>query len=341
MKVAMYYRNDDVRLQEMPKPEISAGELLLKVLACGICGSDVMEWYRIKKAPLVLGHELSGEVAEVGKGVDGFRPGDRVVVTHHVACHGCHYCKQGRETVCGTMRETRFYPGGFSEFLRVPEMNVKNGTLRMPDGMSYDEGTFVEPLGCVIRGQRVADVKPGQTVLVLGSGITGLLHVQLAKAKGASKVIATDISEYRLSAAKKLGADHVLDAKQDVQASVMKLNGNRLADMVIVCTGAMPAFVQALRSVDRGGTILFFAPTDPDVQLPIKVEQLWKNCINLVTSYAADKRDLAEAMSMIRDKKIDVRGMITHRFGLGDAGKGFRIFSSGEGCIKVIIKPHG
>ena len=341
MKVAMYYRNDDVRLEEMPKPEISDGELLLKVKACGICGSDVMEWYRIKKAPVVLGHELAGEVVEVGKGVKDFKPGDRVTVTHHVACYGCHYCDQGRETMCETVKKTKFYPGGFSEFLRVPEINIRNGALKLPEGISYDAGTFIEPLGCVIRGQRIADVRPGQTVLVLGSGITGLLHIQLAKARGAAKVIATDVSGYRLKAAERLGADHVLDAKDDIPASVKKLNGNRLADKVIVCTGALPALRQALVSVDMGGTILFFAPTEPDVELPIKVEELWKNCINLVTSYAADKKDMKEAMDLIRDGKIDVEGMITHRMGLADTGKGFRIFSKGEDCIKVVINPNG
>ncbi len=341
MKVAMYYRNDDVRIEEMPKPEISDGGLLLKVKACGICGSDVMEWYRIKKAPLVLGHELTGEVAEVGKGVKDFKPGDRVAVTHHVPCFDCHYCRQGKETMCETVKKTRFYPGGFSEFLHVPAINIRNGALKLPDGISYDEGTFIEPLGCVIRGQRVADVGPGQTVLVLGSGITGLLHIQLAKVMGAAKVIATDVSEYRLKAAKRLGADHVLDAKDDIPTSVKRLNGDRLADRVIVCTGALPAFKQALESVDRGGTILFFAPTDPDVELPIKVEELWKNCISLVTSYAADKNDMKEAMDLIDAGKIDVEGMITHRMGLADAGRGFLVFSRGEDCIKVVINPDG
>jgi L-iditol 2-dehydrogenase len=341
MKVAMYYRNSDVRLQEMPKPVISDGELLLRVKACGICGSDVMEWYRVKKAPLVLGHELTGEVVEVGRGVKDFKRGDRVVVTHHVPCYDCHYCSQGQETMCGTLRKTRFHPGGFAQFLKVPEINVKNGTLQLPDGMSYDEGTFVEPLGCVVRGQRVADIKPGQTVLVLGSGIAGLLHIQIAKARGAAKVIATDVSAYRLKAAKRLGADHVLDAGSNVPASVLKLNGNRLADRVIVCTGALPAFRQALKSVDRGGTILFFAPTEPGVELPVKVEEIWRNGISLVTSYAADKRDLELSLKMIGDGKVNVRDMITQRFGIERTGDGFRIFSNGKDCIKVIIKPNG
>jgi len=341
MHVAMYYRNDDVRLEEMPKPRISEGEILLKVMASGICGSDVMEWYRIKKAPLVLGHEVAGEVVEVGPGVKGYKPGDRIFVTHHVPCYECHYCKNGNETMCETLRTTKFYPGGFAEYLRVPRINIKNGTLRLPDEISYEDGTFIEPLGCVVRGQRIADVRKGQTVLVLGSGITGLLHIQLAKAMGAAKVLATDISEYRLKAAKKFGADHVINAKDDVPASVLHHNGNRLADCVIVCTGAMPAMRQALESVDRGGTVMFFAPTEPGTELPIKVEELWKNGIKLVTSYAAAKQDLEEAMALIKDGHVKVGDMITHRLSLDEAGKGFKIFARGEDCIKVIIKPHG
>jgi L-iditol 2-dehydrogenase len=341
MDVAMYYSNKDVRLEEMPKPEIGDGEILLKVIASGICGSDVMEWYRIKKAPLVLGHEVTGDVVEVGKGVHEFKAGDRIFVTHHVPCFECHYCRQGNETMCETLRKTKFYPGGFAEYLRVPAINVKNGTLKLPSEISYEEGTFIEPLGCVVRGQRIAAMKKGQTVLVLGSGITGLLHIQLAKAKGAAKVIATDVSEYRLNAAKKFGADHVVNARDDVPKTVMKDNGGRLADVVIVCTGALQAMEQALQSVDRGGTILFFAPTEPGVELPIKVEELWKNCINLVTSYAAAKQDLEEAMKIIKEEKVNVKDMTTHRFGLPEAGEGFRIFSKGEKCMKVIIKPHG
>jgi len=341
MKVAMYYKNDDVRLEEMPKPEIEKGEILLKVMASGICGSDIMEWYRIKKAPLVLGHEVAGEVAEAGEGVKNFKVGDRVVVTHHVACYSCHYCNQGKETMCETLRTTKFYPGGFAEFLRVPEINVKNGTLPLPREISYDEGTFIEPLGCVVRGQRTANVKKGQTVLILGSGITGLLHIKLAKSKGVSKIIATDVSEFRLKAAKKSGADSVINANEDVPKNILKFNKSRLADVVIVCTGALPAFRQALESVDSGGTVLFFAPTQPGVELPVRVEELWKNGIILATSYAADRRDLKEAMELIRNKKVIVKDLITHTLPIEETGEGFRIFSKGGDCIKVVIKPHG
>ena len=275
MKVAMYYSNDDVRIEEMPKPEVKDGEILLKVMASGICGSDVMEWYRRSKAPLVLGHEVAGEVAEVGKGVKGFKEGDRVVVTHHVPCYKCRKCLQGNETMCVTLRSTKFYPGGFSEYVRVPEINVKNGTLKLPDRVSYEEGTFVEPLACVVRGQRTAGVSKGKTVLVLGSGIAGLLHIKLAKANGAEKVFATDISEYKLLAAGEAGADQVINANDDVPHLVGGYNDCMLAEVVIVCTGALPAMRQALASVERGGTILFFAPTEPGVEVPIHVDELW------------------------------------------------------------------
>ena len=341
MKVAMYYSNSDIRTEEMPVPKTGPGELLVKVMASGICGSDMMEWYRIKKAPLVLGHEIAGEVAAVGRGVKGYRKGDRIVATHHVPCNGCRYCRDGSETMCDTLRTTKFFPGGFAEYLGLPEINVKNGTLHLPEGISYEEGTFVEPLACVFRGQIAADVKKGHTVLVLGSGISGLLHIQLAKENGAGRIIATDVSDYRLKAAKKFGADVALNAREDVPKKVMEHNEDRLADRVIVCTGSPSAMRQALQSVDRGGTVLFFAPTQPGVQIPISVDELWKNGISLVTSYAAAKKDMEEALRLIGEKKINVKDMITHRLSLEETGKGFRLASSAEGCIKVIIRPHG
>src|SRR3990172_3126445 len=158
MRVAKYYNNKDVRIEEMPVPKIAPGEILVKVIASGICGSDVMEWYRIKKAPLVLGHEITGEVVEVGKDVKRFKVGDRVSVAHHVPCNTCHYCLNGNYSVCDTLRSTNFDPGGFSEYLRIPQINVDRGTFLLPDKVSYEDGTFAEPLACVLRGQRIAGV---------------------------------------------------------------------------------------------------------------------------------------------------------------------------------------
>ncbi|MFQ5560292.1 MAG: alcohol dehydrogenase catalytic domain-containing protein, partial [Nitrospinota bacterium] len=235
MRVAMYYSNEDIRLEQMPVPSIGEGELLVRVLASGICGSDVMGWYREKSAPRVLGHEVSAEVVDVGNGVIRFSKGDRVVVTHHVPCNSCYYCLEGNHTLCDTLRTTNFDPGGFSEFLRVPRINVDRGVFLLPDSVSDDEGTFVEPLGCVIRGLRVAGFKAGQRVLIIGSGISGLLHINLLKMLGAGRVIAVDVNDGRLKAAKKFGADHVIKAGEKMPEELVPVNGNRLPDLVVVC----------------------------------------------------------------------------------------------------------
>jgi L-iditol 2-dehydrogenase len=340
MRVAMYYNNQDVRIEELPKPKIDPGEILVKILASGICGSDVMEWYRIKKAPIVLGHEIAGEIVEVGDGVDKYKIGNRVFVSHHIPCNTCRYCLNGYHTVCETLQTTNFDPGGFGEYVRAPRLNVDRGTFILPDEVSLEEGTFVEPLGCVIRGQRVAKLRPGMTVLILGSGISGLLHLMLARALGAGRIITTDINEYRMKAAKDLGADHVFNAGEDIPKLVRQVNEGRLADLVIICAGALSVFKQALKSVDRGGTILFFAPTDPGVELPVPVNDFWRNSITLLPSYGAAPADCLQAIELMRSKRVPVTKMITHRLPLEQTALGFKLVAEAKECIKVIIEPH-
>ncbi len=337
MHVAMYYRNDDVRMEEMPEPKIGPGELLFKVKASGICGSDVLEWYRIKSAPRVLGHEAAGEIAKVGKGCP-YKVGQRIFVSHHVPCEECRYCREGRETACETLHKTNFDPGGFAEYVRVPKINVEKGVYILPDSVSYEEGTLIEPLACIIRGQRIAGVAKGQTVLVLGSGIAGLLHVKLAKAKGA-RVIATDVNEWRLGRAKEFGADAVINAASYTTEKLKEANNGRLADKVILCTGAVPAVRQALESVDRGGVVLFFAVPKPGVPVEIPANEFWRNEISVMTSYGAAPRDLRAALELIKDKKIKVADMITHVLPLEKAQEGFRLVAEAKDSIKVILKP--
>src|ERR671918_2052941 len=240
MGVAVYYNNRDVRLEQMAVPIIGPGELLVRVRASGICGSDLMEWYRIKKAPLVLGHEMAGEIMEIGEEIDNFHIGDRVFVSHHVPCGKCRYCLAGHQSVCDVLRTSHFDPGGFAEYIRVPKINVQLGTFRLPEEITFDEGSFIEPLACVVRAQRFARLSPGQTVLVIGSGISGLLHIQLARARGAGRIIATDLSDFRLRAAADFGAHVTIHGTEDVPARLRDLNDGRLADVVVVCTGAMP-----------------------------------------------------------------------------------------------------
>ncbi|HLB11380.1 MAG TPA: zinc-dependent dehydrogenase [Dehalococcoidia bacterium] len=341
MRVAMYYSNRDMRLEEMPVPRIGPGELLLRVEASGICGSDVMEWYRKDRVPLVLGHEIGGEVVAVGDGVERYRVGDRVSASHHVPCNTCRYCLSGHHTVCDTLRRTNFDPGGFAEYLRLPTINVDRGVYPLPAEVSFEEATFIEPLACVLRGQRLARLQPGQTILVIGSGIAGLLHVHLAQALGAGRVIATDISDYRLEAARRFGADIAIHAEDDVPARLRKSSDGRLADVVIVSTGATSAFHQALGCVERGGTVLFFAPTGPGVTIPLSINDLfWRNEVTLTTTYAGSPADHIEALELIRARRVRVKEMITHRLGLAETGLGFQLVADARESIKVIINPQ-
>lgn len=343
MRVAMYYSNKDIRLEEMPTPQIGPGELLMRVEASGICGSDVMEWYRIHKVPLVLGHEVAGVVVEVGEGVSRYKAGDRIIAAHHVPCNTCHYCLSGNHTVCDTLRKTNFYPGGFAEYIRLLAINVDRGTFALPDEVSFEEATFVEPVACVLRGLRKAGLKPGCSVLIIGSGIAGLLYVHLARALGAGRVIATDVVEHRLEAARKLGADAALHAEDDVPAYLRKVNDGRLADLVIVCTGAEPAIAQALKSVERHGTVLFFALTGPGVTFPLSINDIfWRSDVTLTTSYAGSPADHAVALELIRAGSLRVKEMITHRLGLAETGLGFRmvVHPQEHNSIKVIIQPQ-
>lgn len=341
MRVAMYYNNRDVRVEEVLKPEIGPGELLMRVEASGICGSDVLEWYRISRAPLVLGHEIAGEVIAVGDGVERYKVGDRITAAHHVPCNTCHYCLSGHHTVCDTLRQTNFDPGGFTEYLRLPAINVNRGVFLIPDEVSFEEATFTEPLACVLRGQRIAGMQPGRSVLVIGSGIAGLLHIQLACALGAGCVVATDIVDYRLEAARRFGADVTIRAEEDVPACLRQVNDGRLADVVIVCTGAASAITQALHSVERGGTVLLFAPTEPGVTIPISINDLFfRNDVTLTTSYAGSPVDYATALELIRAGRVRVREMITHRLSLAETGLGFRLVADARDSIKVIIEPQ-
>jgi len=341
MRLAMYYSNRDVRVEEMPVPKIGPGEVLMRVEASGICGTDLLEWYRLHKAPLVLGHEAAGVVAAVGKGVKRHRVGERICAAHHVPCNTCHYCLSGHHTVCDTLRRTNFDPGGFAEYVRLPRINVEQGIFPLPDGVSFEEGTFVEPLACVLRGQRLARLQPGQAVLVIGSGVAGLLHIQLARTSGADYIVATDIVDYRLEAARRLGADIAVRGREYTLDCLRQATGGRLADLVVICSGATSAISQGLGSVERGGTVLFFAPTEPGVSVPILVNDLfWRNEITLTSSYGGSPADYAAALGLIGTGKIRVREMITHRLGLAETGVGFQLVAQAQDSLKVIIEPQ-
>jgi len=337
---AVYYNNHDVRIEDMPIPEIGDEEVLLKVMASGICGSDVIEWYRVPKAPRVLGHEATGVIDKVGSKVTSLKVGDRVFVSHHVPCNKCRYCQRGHHTACQTLHTTNYYPGGFAQYIRVPKINVDFGVYKLPDGMSFEEGTFIEPLACVSRGQRLANLQKEDALLVIGSGVSGILHAQLAKFKGVENIVVADINPYRLQLAKKFGADHALNAKENLPQKLKEVNDGRLADQVVVCAGATSATLTALDCVENGGSILFFAVPDPTVKLPVPINQFWRNEITMRTSYGAAPNDLEDSMRVLATKRLNVKDMITHRLSLSEAQEGFRLMAEAGRSLKVILEPN-
>jgi L-iditol 2-dehydrogenase len=238
------------------------------------------------------------------------------------------------------LHTTNYYPGGFSQYIRVPKINIESGVYKLPDSMSYEEGTFIEPLACAVRGQRLAEINKCDTVLVIGSGMAGILHIQLSKLNGAKKVFAAEINPDRLKLAKKFGADHVIDAKGNLPQKLKELNDGVGVCKVIVCTGAVQAALTALDCVDRGGTILYFAVPDPTVKIPIPITQFWRNETTIKTSYGAAPKDLEQALLVLSQKQINVLDMITHRLDIREAAEGFRLVAEAGKSLKVILEPN-
>ncbi|MBI5490926.1 MAG: alcohol dehydrogenase catalytic domain-containing protein [Deltaproteobacteria bacterium] len=340
MRAAVYHNNRDVRLAELPVPAIGPGEALLRLESSGICGSDVVEWYRVRKAPLVLGHEVAGVIEAVGEGVTKVAPGDRVVAAHHVPCNTCRACLRGHHSTCDTLRTTTFDPGGFCERVRLPAINVDRGVFKLPDDLSFDEGTFAEPLACVIRAQRIARIRAGDSVLVLGAGLSGLLHLKLAAALGAGRLLATDVLESRRAAALRFGAEAVFDGRDDVPRRVRDANEGRGADLVVVCAAQETVYQQAFQSVDRGGTILIFALPEPGVLVPAPLHDLWRDGVTITSSYAGPPRETREALELLRARRVRVEDMVTHRLPLAQTPRGFALVADGRECLKVIIRPQ-
>ena len=341
MKVGVYYRNSDVRVEERPEPELGDYDILVKIAVCGLCGTDLLEWYRIKRAPLVLGHEPAGEVIKTGRLVERFRPGDRVFATHHVPCDECYYCRTGHETACTTFHTVNnFNPGGFSQLLRVSGRSLKTGTFLLPREMSYEQASFIEPLGTAVRALRASELKPAQSVLVYGTGIAGLLIIKLARALGAGNIVATDLSAYRLQKAREFGAHHAMAAPADVPAFIRSVNDGRLADKVIICAGSVPASQAALKCVERGGTVLFFAVPKPEETIPMDFNPFWRDDITIKTCYGAAPLDNLQALELLRRGTVVVTDMITHRFSLDQIGQAFAIGSQPDKCLKVLVEPN-
>ncbi|MBI2815302.1 MAG: alcohol dehydrogenase catalytic domain-containing protein [Acidobacteria bacterium] len=339
MKLGLYFRNDDVRVEECPVLEIGPAEVLVRVVTCGVCGSDTMQWYREpeirRKGGINTGHEIAGDIVQVGHSVHNFQVGDRVVVAHHFPCGQCALCKEGNETACEYMREKHIEPGGFAEYIMVRETGIQKGILRLPDSMSYAEGSLIEPLGCVIRSVRKASPIRSHSVLVIGSGLAGLLHIKLARALGASKIYAVDTNASRLEAASRSGADEVILATC-TEGELPKV------DRVFVCAASPKAAECAMECVNRGGHLMFFAADGPDHKLALTLTKFWLMQPVIGFTYGASPDDMREAMELIRSGTVPVDDLITHTFALEQIAEAFDLAANPRGnSLKVLIAPNG
>jgi L-iditol 2-dehydrogenase len=338
MRVVEYYANDDIRIVDLPVPEIGPGELLIKLHACGICASDVMEWYMRPRAPIYPGHEPVGIIEAMGEGVEQFIVGQRVFIHHHVPCMLCHFCQRGSFSQCATFRATRLYPGGLAEYICVPAPNVERDVLPLPDDISFEAATLIEPLACCIRGIDRAAIQAGDCVCILGAGSNGMMLAQLAQQRGASCVIIVDPIAYRRQRAREIGIDFALDpSTKPVLEQIQAINHGRKPDIVIVTPSKVAAMQQGIELVGPGGTVLLFAPPAPEEILPVLPNPLFFQEISLRTSYSAGPYETRLALELLRTKRIHAEKMITHRFGLNDAAQAFQLVARPGNALKVVL----
>jgi len=460
MKVARLYSFNDIRIEDIPLPEVGPGDALLKTRASGICSGDVMPWYIEKKAPLVLGHEPAGEIVELGSSLvtrhPTFSVGDRVFTHHHAPCLTCRHCRRGDHVQCETWKNTKIIPGGISEYILIPEINLKNDTLKLPENVSFEDGTLVEPTACVLKGLKRAgfkfknsspkgtphprieygagsnplpqgergqsevfplqeerglldsfapeeerknsdlffpargesynptrpplnlrggkeglslDGKPllhfpsldgnashtspslegrgvgegdvflsGSTVLVIGLGVMGQLHVLVAKRLGAERVIGADKVQYRLQKAKEFGADDIIDiSKENLVSSLKKITNGEMADLVIVGPNSVEAMQEGLSAAGAGGTVFFFTPAKPGEKLLIDPNDLYFKDINIVTSYSCGPVETREALMLIEEGVVSAEKLVTHRFPIEKTAEAFRLTAEARDSLKVVI----
>lgn len=330
MTVALLQGPKDIRLEQMEIPKPGPGEVLVKLRASGICGSDLMEWYVSQKAPFVFGHEPAGDVVQVGTNVTNLRVGDRVALHHHAPCMECDVCHRGDYVHCDIWRKNALTPGGMAEYVLIDANAVKHDTLLLPPSVSYEAATFVEPAACVLKALNRAGLRGGERVLIIGLGFTGQLFGFLARVRGAAAVHGVDSVPSRLKVAKDNWADKVYPLGD-------KEPPTQFFDLVVV-TPASPAAMQAgIAATRNGGTTLLFAPTPPDEKVPFSVHELFFREITLVTSYSAAPCDMRSALAYVVAGMLPEEVLITHRYTLHDAAEAYRQASHPDETLKVVV----
>jgi L-iditol 2-dehydrogenase len=338
MKVARLYDYLDVRIEEEEPPVAGPHEALVRMRACGICSGDVVAWYIRKKAPLVFGHEPAGEIAAVGSEVRNFRVGQRVFVHHHAPCLNCPACARGEFVQCPVWKQTQIRPGGMAEYFLVPQVNLENDTLLLPDSVSYEDAALIEPAACVVKSLRRAGNLHGATVVVIGLGVMGQLHILLAREAGAARVLGADLVEDRCRHARGLGADEVINAAQvDLARAVHAATGERGADVVIAGPATVQALEIGLRCVARGGTVVQFMGTPPGAKLELDTFDYYFREVRLIPSYSCGPPDTREALRLIERGVISAKHVVTHRFTLEEAGKAYEHAATNTSAIKTLV----
>lgn len=316
MQVARLYDFGDIRVEQSARPEVGPDDILVRASACGICSGDIMPWYIRRKAPLVLGHEPVGVVEEAGAAVRSFRPGERVFVHHHAPCFDCAACRRGEYVQCATWRATKITPGGMAEYFLVSAENQRD-TLRLPDDVADIDGVLVEPAACVVKSIRRSGLKPGETILVIGLGIMGMMHVKLARHHGAGLVIGADLFETRASRAKALGADiGLVVSGDDLAEQVRQITDGTMADVVIVGPGTARALSAGIAAAGKGATVVQFTATPPEEEMLVRPHDLYFNETRLIPSYSCGPDDTREALELVRRGVLSARELVTHRFPL-------------------------
>jgi len=346
MQAAVYQGVNDVRLETVPVPAIGPGEMLVRVHSCGVCGTDLKKIATgSHSAPRIFGHETSGVVAAVGEGVTGYRPGDRIMVFHHIPCRECFYCQNKTFAQCAMYKKVGctagFEPsgGGFAEYVRVMDWIVERGTVRIPDGVSFEQACFVEPVNTCIKGIYALNLRPGETVLTIGQGPIGIILSVLAKRAGAS-LITSDLYPQRLRIGSSFGLDLTIDASQaNVVERVRELTQGRGADAVILAVGGNSLIRTAMDAARPGGRILLFAQTQHGEAL-IDPAAICVDEKTLVGSYSASVDLQEESVGFVMNREMDLERLISHRFPLSQGPEALDLAAHPQpSSMKVVIQP--
>lgn len=324
-----------IELREWPDPVPGPGELLLRVSGCGLCGSDLLKITAAAPEPIVLGHEVVGQVAAVGPGVSRFVPGDRLVVAHHVPCFQCHYCRRDSPSMCRHFKRVNLDPGGFAELVRVPAPNVEHAAFRLPADLAEETASFTEPLACCLRAVKRSQVGGGDTALVVGLGSIGCLLAQVLALHGV-RVFGVDLLDARRGLGRRSGAQ-VPDTDAALEAALHEATGGRGADLVMVTGGGAAVLPTAAARVRDGGTVHYFAG-GPGDGLPLALAALYHRELTLTATYSSSPTELAEAFDLLAGGRIRVEGLVSHRVPLGRLGEGVDLMRRHE-AVKVYVTP--